>query len=152
MPTRSYQGCWTCKRRRRRCDNTRPTCQSCARHGMSCEGYEVRLRWGSGIASRGKYTGADKPLEESVPPRLKGRARDLKRDRKAPTSQGEIQGSFILPFTRYWGTQLTSLLLGEFDWKIPGSRESLSSEGEKEKEEEAIFNECESCIFPGKLK
>ncbi|KAJ5145130.1 hypothetical protein N7448_002522 [Penicillium atrosanguineum] len=81
MSTRSYQGCWTCKRRRRRCDNARPTCQNCAQRGVDCEGYEVRLRWGNGIASRGRFTGADKPLEENVPIRPKGRRRDHSRER-----------------------------------------------------------------------
>ncbi|OQD84206.1 hypothetical protein PENANT_c013G01486 [Penicillium antarcticum] len=67
MSTRSYQGCWTCKRRRRRCDNARPNCQNCAERGVACEGYEVRLRWGSGIASRGHLTGADTPIKGSAP-------------------------------------------------------------------------------------
>ncbi|KAJ5280807.1 hypothetical protein N7478_006179 [Penicillium angulare] len=82
MSTRSYQGCWTCKSRRRRCDNQRPTCQNCAQRGIDCEGYEVRLRWGTGIASRGQFTGAEKPVKESVPPRPKGRKRDLSRERR----------------------------------------------------------------------
>ncbi|KAJ5622320.1 hypothetical protein N7528_005552 [Penicillium herquei] len=93
MSTRSHQGCWTCKRRRRRCDNNRPKCQNCAQRGIECEGYEVRLRWGSGIASRGQFTGADKPLKESVPARTKGRRRDLSRERKkleASTSSDAI--------------------------------------------------------------
>lgn len=79
---RSHQGCWTCKQKRRRCDNTRPSCLNCQRLGVHCEGYEVRLRWGTGIASRGRFTGADKPLEESIPPRPKGRKRDLERRRR----------------------------------------------------------------------
>ncbi|RAK99708.1 Zn(II)2Cys6 transcription factor [Aspergillus ibericus CBS 121593] len=32
-------GCLTCKRRRKRCDETKPCCQSCARLGLKCEGY-----------------------------------------------------------------------------------------------------------------
>lgn len=91
MSTRSYHGCWTCKRRRRRCDNTRPQCQNCTDRGMECEGYEVRLRWGCGIASRGQFTGADKPLKESVPPRPKGRRRDLSRERKRLEAQNQSQ-------------------------------------------------------------
>ena len=79
---RSHQGCWTCKQKRRRCDNTRPECLNCLRLGIQCEGYEVRLRWGIGIASRGRFTGADKPLEESIPSRPKGRLRDLEKKRK----------------------------------------------------------------------
>ena len=49
---------------------------------MACEGYDVRLRWGTGIASRGRFTGADAPAESSIPPRLQGRQRDLLRERK----------------------------------------------------------------------
>ncbi|KAJ5498088.1 hypothetical protein N7453_007139 [Penicillium expansum] len=82
MSTRSHQGCWTCKRRRRRCDNTRPSCQNCADRGATCEGYEVRLKWGTGIASRGHFTGADKPVKSPVPPRPRGRQRDLSKERR----------------------------------------------------------------------
>ncbi|RAK77916.1 Zn(II)2Cys6 transcription factor [Aspergillus fijiensis CBS 313.89] len=79
---RSHHGCWTCKARRRKCDRTRPNCQSCIQRGLQCEGYEVRLRWGAGIASRGRYTGAEEPIETSVPARRKGRRRDLSRERR----------------------------------------------------------------------
>ncbi|RAL07398.1 Zn(II)2Cys6 transcription factor [Aspergillus homomorphus CBS 101889] len=85
---RSHHGCWTCKARRRKCDNTRPSCQACIQRGLHCEGYGVRLRWGAGIASRGRYTGAEEPIEASVPPRRKGRRRDLSRERRR-NQQGE---------------------------------------------------------------
>ncbi|PYH78893.1 C6 transcription factor [Aspergillus uvarum CBS 121591] len=32
-------GCLTCKRRRKRCDESKPGCRSCARLGLQCEGY-----------------------------------------------------------------------------------------------------------------
>ncbi|GES63048.1 C6 transcription factor [Aspergillus terreus] len=32
-------GCLTCKRRRKRCDEAKPTCRTCNRLGLSCEGY-----------------------------------------------------------------------------------------------------------------
>lgn len=66
-------------------------CRNCAQCGVDCEGYEVRLRWGSGIASRGRFTGADKPLEENVPPRPKGRRRGLSRERKKLEVQAQAQ-------------------------------------------------------------
>lgn len=139
MSTRSYQGCWTCKRRRRRCDNARPTCQSCARRGIDCEGYEVRLKWGSGIASRGRYTGAEKPLEESVPPRPKGRQRDLIRQKMRSEPQGQIhRGS--PPYDDQVGHCLTWRIV-KFDVMSPDS--PLSSNTARKEEEEAIFNECE---------
>lgn len=42
-----------------------------------CEGYESRLRWDVGVASRGHLTGACEPNAGSAPPRIKGRQRDL---------------------------------------------------------------------------
>lgn len=70
---RSHKGCWTCKRKRIQCDETRPGCRRCAERGLTCEGYEIRLRWGAGIASRGRFSGADKPIQESIPPPSKRR-------------------------------------------------------------------------------
>ncbi|GAD94058.1 C6 transcription factor [Paecilomyces variotii No. 5] len=32
-------GCLTCKKRRKKCDETRPSCLNCARLGRTCEGY-----------------------------------------------------------------------------------------------------------------
>ncbi|KAH6884212.1 fungal-specific transcription factor domain-containing protein [Thelonectria olida] len=40
--------CYTCKRRRIRCDRTQPKCQKCGKKGLSCPGYGLRLRWVGG--------------------------------------------------------------------------------------------------------
>lgn len=82
--SRSYDGRWTCKSMRRKCDTTRPACHNCQRRGVPCEGYEIRLRWGNGIASRGRFTGAEVPTAESIPQREKGRKRERKRFSHAP--------------------------------------------------------------------
>ncbi|KLJ05323.1 hypothetical protein EMPG_11195 [Blastomyces silverae] len=42
---RSRSGCTECRRRHRKCDETRPSCSSCRRTGKECS-YEVRLSWG----------------------------------------------------------------------------------------------------------
>ncbi|KAJ6000336.1 hypothetical protein N7481_000745, partial [Penicillium waksmanii] len=70
---RSHRGCWTCKKKRIQCDEARPGCQKCITRGLTCEGYEIRLRWGAGIASRGRYNGAEKPVKEFIPPPSKRR-------------------------------------------------------------------------------
>lgn len=54
---RSLYSSW--KRKRIQCDQGRPVCQKGSLH-------ETRLRWETGIASRGKYTGAQKPVKEST--------------------------------------------------------------------------------------
>jgi hypothetical protein len=43
--TRSRTGCWTCRTRRKKCDETRPVCRTCAGLDLVCEGYGVRLKW-----------------------------------------------------------------------------------------------------------
>ncbi|KAH8649978.1 hypothetical protein BX600DRAFT_473903 [Xylariales sp. PMI_506] len=43
---RSRAGCWTCKRRHKKCDELRPACKRCSKAGMVCEGYGRRLTWG----------------------------------------------------------------------------------------------------------
>ena len=91
---RSFKGCWTCKKKRVQCDEVRPACRKCTSRGILCEGYEIRLRWGAGIASRGKYSGAEKPVKESIPPRSKRRW-DM-RDKGEHSPQGDSQGQPIL--------------------------------------------------------
>jgi hypothetical protein len=77
-PTRRSRGaCATCKSRRRKCDETHPACIACSSRGVTCGGYETRLRWGTGIASRGQFTGASAPLVDAIPQRPRGRRRDL---------------------------------------------------------------------------
>lgn len=61
--SRSRSGCLTCKRRHRKCDETRPDCLQCLGQGIQCEGYNVVLRWDTGIASRGRLTGASTPAD-----------------------------------------------------------------------------------------
>ncbi|KAH6876546.1 hypothetical protein B0T10DRAFT_497707 [Thelonectria olida] len=58
---RSRGGCVNCKKRKRKCDETRPGCAACARRGIQCDGYATPLRWTNGIAVRGRFAGASVP-------------------------------------------------------------------------------------------
>ncbi|PLB46586.1 C6 zinc finger domain protein [Aspergillus steynii IBT 23096] len=42
VKTKTFGGCWTCRRRKVKCDNLRPRCRRC---GDTCEGYDVDLYW-----------------------------------------------------------------------------------------------------------
>ncbi|KAL4746299.1 hypothetical protein BDW72DRAFT_207483 [Aspergillus terricola var. indicus] len=44
----SYTGCWTCRKRRIKCDETPVACKACQRAGLDCAGYDVRLIWNAG--------------------------------------------------------------------------------------------------------
>lgn len=79
--TRSTNGCRTCKRRRKKCDETQPQCKVCTRLGIECEGYTKTLVWGNGMASRGKFRGATLPILNDINSRNeKQRADSPRRD------------------------------------------------------------------------
>lgn len=59
---RSRTGCTTCKKRHRKCDETKPSCLKCQDNGLTCEGYAIKLQWDVGVASRGRLTGATVPV------------------------------------------------------------------------------------------
>ncbi|KAK8032557.1 hypothetical protein PG990_002291 [Apiospora arundinis] len=43
--TKQFTGCWTCRRRRVKCDEAKPSCERCNRLNISCDGYGLRLTW-----------------------------------------------------------------------------------------------------------
>jgi acetyltransferase-like isoleucine patch superfamily enzyme len=42
---RTKTGCMTCRRRKKKCDETRPECNNCLRGGFVCSGYQTRGQW-----------------------------------------------------------------------------------------------------------
>lgn len=42
---KSFEGCWSCRKRKVKCDQAVPTCNRCARASIDCEGYGIRLTW-----------------------------------------------------------------------------------------------------------
>ncbi|KAE8138993.1 fungal-specific transcription factor domain-containing protein [Aspergillus pseudotamarii] len=61
--TYAAESCWTCRRRRRRCDRLLPACHKCDIMQDECLGYakERPLRWTNSVASRGKWMGKSVP-------------------------------------------------------------------------------------------
>ncbi|KAF2716177.1 hypothetical protein K431DRAFT_289638 [Polychaeton citri CBS 116435] len=57
----SGRPCHNCRRQRRKCDRTLPTCHKCLQRGQECLGYGNFLRWEQGLASRGRMTGKTFP-------------------------------------------------------------------------------------------
>ncbi|KAL4950358.1 fungal-specific transcription factor domain-containing protein [Aspergillus filifer] len=44
-PTRSKHGCWTCRLRKKKCDEHRPRCQTCESLSITCYGYGEKPEW-----------------------------------------------------------------------------------------------------------
>ncbi|KIW65509.1 hypothetical protein PV04_07764 [Phialophora macrospora] len=42
---KTFTGCWTCRVRRMKCDETKPECGQCLAKGVVCEGYFTKLQW-----------------------------------------------------------------------------------------------------------
>ncbi|KAL2751782.1 hypothetical protein ACRALDRAFT_1073110 [Sodiomyces alcalophilus JCM 7366] len=45
IPARSNHGCWTCRVRKKKCDETHPQCNVCVSLGLECHGYGPRPEW-----------------------------------------------------------------------------------------------------------
>ncbi|TGO85630.1 hypothetical protein BPOR_0378g00070 [Botrytis porri] len=43
--SKSRNGCITCKAKRLKCDETKPSCQQCHKRGVSCGGYKKDFKW-----------------------------------------------------------------------------------------------------------
>lgn len=66
--TRVRSGCWTCKRRRRKCDEAKPFCNNCIRTNRKCEGYGIRLKFDVNNAKKfvPKVQGKGREAEETA--------------------------------------------------------------------------------------
>ncbi|EDO17549.1 hypothetical protein Kpol_534p28 [Vanderwaltozyma polyspora DSM 70294] len=42
--SRNFTGCWACRFKKRKCDELKPSCSLCVRHGDCCS-YDIRLIW-----------------------------------------------------------------------------------------------------------
>jgi hypothetical protein len=82
-------------------------------------------------------------LEENVPPRPKGRRRDLSRERKRLETKAQPQrdnGQFMIAWSIY--DRFNELLI-EFHDMVTQSEEDISPKTERSEHDEILFNECE---------
>jgi len=71
-PLRNKQGCWTCRLRRKKCDEKRPSCVTCEALLITCYGYGPKPDWMDG-GSREKSMADDMKQIVKQTSRRKGR-------------------------------------------------------------------------------
>jgi len=54
--------CRICNRRRIKCDRSLPSCKKCGIRKLVCTGYDQKLKWDEGVASRGRHAGQPAPI------------------------------------------------------------------------------------------
>ncbi|KAA8904973.1 fungal-specific transcription factor domain-containing protein [Sphaerosporella brunnea] len=75
--SKSRNGCVTCKAKRLKCDETKPTCRQCQKRGVPCGGYKKDFKWRpfeeAAIAGKGlKTTRKGIQKKKSPPSRITG--------------------------------------------------------------------------------
>ncbi|KAF2213610.1 hypothetical protein CERZMDRAFT_111256 [Cercospora zeae-maydis SCOH1-5] len=68
---RSKTGCKTCRRRKKKCDEARPSCQNCEKNNVLCEGYDEKKQWRSGkqkSLEHGPAAASSLPEQSSLEP------------------------------------------------------------------------------------
>ena len=50
--TRVRTGCFTCRKRKKKCDERRPVCANCQKTGVVCEGFPAQVLWETRAAAR----------------------------------------------------------------------------------------------------
>jgi hypothetical protein len=48
LGSRSLHGCWTCRLRRKKCDESQPSCSACVSYKLMCYGYGSKPKWMDG--------------------------------------------------------------------------------------------------------
>ena len=65
--SKSRNGCSTCKAKRLKCDETKPTCQQCHKRNVECGGYKKDYKWRDGIIkvpSKPKKSSQPQPFQQ----------------------------------------------------------------------------------------
>ncbi|KAF8250566.1 hypothetical protein K440DRAFT_640114 [Wilcoxina mikolae CBS 423.85] len=104
--SKSRNGCVTCKAKRLKCDETKPTCQQCQKRSVACGGYKKDFKWrpfeestiaGKGLKPSKKGVGIQKPKKATSPPRPSPRIANDRYD--IPLSRISFGQSFPMQYT-----------------------------------------------------
>ncbi|EUC37957.1 hypothetical protein COCVIDRAFT_28385 [Bipolaris victoriae FI3] len=77
---RSKTGCTTCRKRKKKCDETKPFCLSCQKNNIHCEGYKPVEIWKSGKERAAEARKRSQDVKFELPPLMEGVENDLDRN------------------------------------------------------------------------
>ncbi|KAF2662261.1 hypothetical protein K491DRAFT_673337 [Lophiostoma macrostomum CBS 122681] len=121
--TRTRTGCLTCRRRRKKCDERKPACNSCERNRLICEGYENRVTWVANgrVSSRRKR--ADTGMDEPVSPACASPVIDNTPAGPSAETQENASGQSITFTFPDWDS--TETFAPEVSWPVTSTELSL---------------------------
>ncbi|KAF1973366.1 hypothetical protein BU23DRAFT_580400 [Bimuria novae-zelandiae CBS 107.79] len=76
---RSKTGCTTCRKRKKKCDETKPFCLSCQKNNIHCEGYKPVEIWKSGKEKAAEARRSSVEIKFELPPLMGGVETDVDR-------------------------------------------------------------------------
>ncbi|KAL2815549.1 fungal-specific transcription factor domain-containing protein [Aspergillus granulosus] len=76
---RSKTGCITCRRRKKKCDETKPACLNCQKNAVVCEGYPPKEIWRSGKQKLEEAARTNSIICRSLPILIDGIETDMDR-------------------------------------------------------------------------
>lgn len=86
--SRTKTGCYSCRIRRKKCDEARPQCLACSSRGIDCLGYDVKPAWMTGM---GRWQDILESDEAKAIRKSAGSAYNLRRARQRHVTEKSSQ-------------------------------------------------------------
>lgn len=116
---RSKQGCWTCRLRKKKCDEKHPVCSTCSSLAIICYGYGLKPAW----MDNGEK---EKAMANSIKQTVKETS---KRKGRSGGSVGRLQKQYHQGQKNdYLGSRLAPKPAGHSPWGASSSGDSTNAE------------------------
>jgi hypothetical protein len=113
---RSANGCWTCRLRRKKCDEKHPSCEICLSHSLVCDGYDAKPAVMDGGAQEAAYA---ERLKEAVHRSMSMRKRRRSQKSHSVSSINQTPNEFNLDMNTYFETESMTAIWDTVDIEDP---------------------------------
>lgn len=115
--SKTTTGCSTCRARRVKCDETKPSCIRCLRTGRSCPGYNIQITWAQPVKSS-----SDRNSSPSIIP---SKLTTYQSSDEARNLAFFIKRSAPMVSMASGGSDLWTVILPQVSWTYPELREMV---------------------------